>query len=231
MCFTPAVSLSIAIVEFILATILLLVFPKTTLRNFSSIIIYILGFYQFAEFMICTSSNPFLWANLGFMAYTLLPAIGLNNTLRFVNRKPNYFLIYIFPAIFGVFAIFFRVITSTSCQTFFVEVHSLFNQAGPFFSKFLFIVYNSYYLCFIAASCLLFYLHFRKEKNKIKRNIDIAYIAGVLLMTIPTIVFITIFPYLGARFPSVLCAFAIFVAITSFIAVYLESKIHKKINK
>jgi len=228
MCFTPAVSLSIAIVEFILATVLLLAFPKTTLRDFSSVLIYILGFYQFAEFMICTSSNPFLWARLGFAAYTLLPAIGLNTALRFVNRKPNYFLIYSIPAIFCIFALCFPIIISTNCQPSFVEVHSLFNQANSSLNTLLFSVYTAYYFLFIVASCSLFYLNFRADKNKIKKRIDLIEILGVLLMTVPTIVFIIIFPYLGARWHSVLCAFAVFVAITSFIAVYLENKIHKK---
>ena len=33
MCFTPIISLSVAIIEFILATILILFFKRTTLRN------------------------------------------------------------------------------------------------------------------------------------------------------------------------------------------------------
>ncbi len=231
MCFTPTISLSVAITEFVLATILLLAFPKTTLRNFSAILIYILGFYQFTEFMLCTSGNPFLWARLGFITYTLLPAIGLNTTLRFTNRKPNYFLIYLLPAIFFLIAISFPIITSASCQTFFVEVYNLFNQANSPVNALLFLVYTLYYFGFIVASCLLFSLNLRTEKNKIKRNIGFAYISGVLLMTVPTIVFIIIFPSLGVRFPSVLCGFAIFVAIASFIAVYLESKLNKKTKK
>jgi len=234
MCFTPTISLTVAITEFILATILLLAFPKTTLRNFSAVLIYILGFYQFTEFMLCTSGSPFFWARLGFMTYTLLPAVGLNIALKFTNRKPNYlhyFLIYIIPAIFWILALSFRMITSASCQTFFVEVQSLFNQAGAIPNNLLFMIYTLYYLSFIVVSCLLFYLHFRKEKNKIKKQIDLAYIFGVFLMTVPTMVFLVIFPFLNTRFPSVLCGFAIFVAITSFIAVYLESKLNKKTKK
>ena len=227
MCFTPTISLSVAVIEFILATTLLFSFPKTTLRNFSAALIYLLGFYQFTEFMLCTSGNPIFWAKLGFIAYTFLPAIGLHTALRFVNRKPNYFIIYSIPLIFGALAFYFPVILSASCQTFFVEVRNIFNQAGDSLNAILFSIYEIYYFGFIFATCLLFYLDFRSNKNKRKKKIDIIEISGILLMTIPTIVLLVIFPYLGKRSASVLCGFALSVAITSFIVVYLESKIRK----
>lgn len=228
MCFIPVVSISIAIVEFILATTLLLYFPKTILRNFSAVLIYVLGFYQFTEFMLCTTGNPIFWARLGFVTYTFLPAIALNTTLRYVKRKPNYIFLYFIPLLASMYAFYFPVIISASCPTFFVEVKTLFNEPGTLFNTIIFLAYDLYYLGFTVACCWLFYLTYKKDKSKIKREIDIAEISGILLMTVPTILFMVIFPYLGGRFPSVLCSFALFVAITSFIAVHLESKLRKR---
>ena len=51
---------------------------------------------------------------------------------------------------------------------------------------------------------------------------------GILFMTIPTIILLLLFPVFGIMFPSVLCAFAIFVAIAAFIGVYLKGKLKKK---
>ena len=47
-------------------------------------------------------------------------------------------------------------------------------------------------------------------------------------MIIPTLVLLVLFPIFGIMFPSVLCAFAIFVAIAAFIGVYLKGKLRKK---
>jgi len=224
MCFTPFVSISTAIIEFILATILLLYFPKTTLRNFSAILIYFLGFYQFTEFMLCISGNPIFWARLGFVTYSFLPAIALNSALRFVKRKPHPLFVYIIPFFVAVYAFSFPIVISATCKTVFVEVH----HSGPLFNTIIYSIYDLYYFGFVLANCILFYLDFKSNKNKIREEIDLTEIWGVLLMTLPTIVFIILFPYLGIRFPSVLCGFAIFMAITSFIAVHLESKLIKR---
>jgi len=228
MCFTPLVSISTAIIEFILATVLLLSFPNRILRNFSAILIYLLGFYQFTEFMLCVSNSPILWARVGIITYTLLPAIALHSTFKFVNKKPNYFVIYILPLIFEIIAFCSPIVTNATCQTFFVVVHSAFNQSNTSLNSFLSFMYMVYYFGFILANCLLFYVYLKSPKNKLKRKIGVVEISGVLLMTVPTVLLLIIFPFLGEVFPSMLCGFAVFVAVALFIAVYLETKINKR---
>jgi hypothetical protein len=227
MCFTPLISISVALIEFCLAAILIAFFPKTNLRNFFALIIVLLGFYQLTEFMLCTSSNPLFWARLGFITYTFLPAVALHTTIKFVNKKSNFLLIYLVPVIASIIAFSFKIITSASCQRFFVETQNIFSQIKTPINEISFFAYCSYYFGFTIASCLIFYNHFKKEKNKVKKEIDLVQVSGILLMTIPTLTFIIIFPFLGKRFPSVLCGFAIFVAVAAFIAAYLEGKLKK----
>lgn len=225
MCFTPFVSITVALIEFCLATILITCFRRTTLRNFFGLLIFCLGFYQFTEFMLCTSTNPLFWAKLGFATYTFLPAIALHTTIRFVKKKPNLFLIYVVPVVASIFAFLFRVVTNPSCQTFFVQTKLVFNQIAAPFNEAVIWVYLIYYFGFIILSFILFLAAYEKERNKTKRKISLVEMAGILFMTVPTLIFIVIFPIMGKRFPSVLCGFAIFVSVAAFVAAYLEGKL------
>jgi len=229
MCFTPWISLSTAIIELALATILLLFFKKTTFRNFFAGFIYLLGFYQFTEYMVCSAENPFLWAKIGFITYSLFPAIALHATLKFLKKKPSKILIYFIPIVATITAFVIPgFIIKAECNGFFVSVQTIFNTSTYLFDSILFWIYVGYYFGFIFLAIILAYINYRKQKNKLKKEIEIIEIFGILLMTIPVILLIIIFPFSGQMFPSILCQFALFVAIAAFIGVYLESKIKKK---
>ena len=121
MCFTPIVSLSTAIFEFVVATAILVFCRKSLINRFFPLLIYILGFYQFTEFMLCTSNYPFFWAKMGFVTYSFLPAVGLHFIMKLTNRKCNYITIYMVPVIFSLMA-FLKpgFIIESTCTTFFV---------------------------------------------------------------------------------------------------------------
>ena len=86
MCFTPAISLTTALIEFIIATFILVKYKRYVVPVFFAILVYVLGIYQFTEFMLCTTNNAFLWAKLGFITYTFLPAIGLHFAFRLTKK-------------------------------------------------------------------------------------------------------------------------------------------------
>jgi hypothetical protein len=47
---------------------------------------------------------------------------------------------------------------------------------------------------------------------------------AVLLMSLPTFILMVIFPFFDIMFPSVLCHFALLLAIVVFVGTYLEHK-------
>jgi len=230
MCFTPTLSLATAVVEFILVVVLLLFFKKSVLRNFFAVFIFVLGFYQFTEFMICTSGNPLLWAKFGIITFSFLPAIALHATMRFVKKNANLTFLYFSPIIATIAVLFFSIITAASCGTFFIKVSTVFFvQANNLFVKFPFIIYVFYYFGFLIYAGVLFYEDYQKQRSKIKREIELVELVGISLMAIPAAIFFLILPAFGVGLiPSVLCQFALFVAIAAFIGVYLESKIKKR---
>jgi hypothetical protein len=229
MCFTPFVSISIAITEYVLATILLLRFKKTALRDYFALLIYVLGTYQFNEFMLCTTDYGIFFAKLGIIIYTFLPAIALHGILKIYHKISKAIWIYVIPVLTSLLVIInTNFIVSAKCTTVFVEVSTIFKQQTTYIQNIPYWIYVIYYFGFIILSMGVILKDNLTQKNKIKRQINLAIVLGIAAMVVPTFIFIVLFPFLSVRFPSVLCGFAIFAAIATFIAAYLESKVSKK---
>jgi len=229
MCFTPIISLTTAIIEFVLAATLIIFFKKTTLRNFFVLFIILLGFYQLTEYFICTTNNITFWALLAFITYNYLPAIGLHAVSKLIKKRIHLIIIYAIPVAATIVAIFTpNFIQSATCDRFFITIEILYVVGTRSIDYFLHYSYLFvYYVGFILWAIALSYINYRKQKNKIKREIEIVEILGVLLMSIPVLILILIVPALNLSFPSLLCQFAILVAIAAFIGAGLENNLPK----
>lgn len=223
MCFTPWVSLTTAIIELVVATFILVRYRNYLVPVFSAIFIYVLGFYQFSEFMLCVSGNPVFWATVGFVTYTFLPAIGVHMALRFTGIKFRFWTLYLLPAFFILFSILKDdFIFSASCYDVFVAV-----QYSVFFWKPLFlpIAYVFYYLGFlIAASLILGSRLHRKGWTKIY----VYWIAAVMLTFLAPLFLIFILPMTSMQFPSLYCEFALGFTIVAVITSEIYSKNKKR---
>jgi len=223
MCFTPAISLTTAIIEFIVASIILIFFRKSLVNKYFSIFIYFLGFYQFTEFMLCTSNNPVLWAKIGFITYVFLPAMGLHFVMRFFNKKFKYELLYIPPIVFSLIAIFAEnFILRSECGSVFIIVKTLLFNSSNWISS---ILYWLYYFGFILIIFFLLLIMIKKEKNKIKRKMEIVVFLALILSLVPAVILIMVFPLLNIMFPSIYCEFALLFTIAALIVSYLDSQI------
>lgn len=222
MCFTPTVSLTTAIIEFFVATYILHI-NKSKLTKGLAIFIYFLGFYQFTEFMLCSTAFPELWARLGFITYTLLPALALHFTLNHVKKKPNLIYIYIIPVIYSLTAIInSNFILNTSCGRYFISVQNIFYNPGYLFPA---TVYFLYYFGFIIIVCYLLVKHYTHQKNIFEKQLDLDAIIAMTLSLVPALVLFFLFPAFSISFPSVYCQFALIFTIAALIAVHLELKI------
>ncbi|MBM3232800.1 hypothetical protein FJZ18_01385 [Candidatus Pacearchaeota archaeon] len=228
MCFTPSVSLLTAIVEWMLALIMFASFRKSKLAKFFVVLFILLGLYQFSEFMLCTTGN-LIWVKIGFISYSFLPAIGLHSVLSYFKIKKNTLLLYAVPSIYSLLAIFQNdFVHFGQCMTFFVQATTILSL-----NPYLAIPYEMYYAVFIILAFLILAQAYKRAKTKIEKKIDISEMIGIMLMTIPTFILIIIFPSLGIMFPSVLCHFALFLAIMFFASAYLDEKrsLHEKYHR
>jgi hypothetical protein len=219
MCFTPTISLTTAIIEFVVASIILVFFKRDKLNFILASFIIFLGLYQFTEFMLCTSSNAFLWAKLGFVAYTFLPALALNLVMIFRGNNKTYYY-YIFPVAFSFYVLVSNnFITSAECGTLLVTVKTLLTP-----NLWLRAIYWLYYYGFILLAIGISWSNYSKEKNKDSKRINLVILIALLISLVPAVILIIIFPTLRIVFPSMYCEFALLSAITAMIIVYLRSK-------
>ncbi len=220
MCFTPVISLSTAIIEFFVATFLLFYYSKSNFRKIT-IFLYLLGAYQFTEFMLCTS-NDLIWAKLGFVAYTFLPAVALSFCLVYVKKNSRNLLVFALPVFFSLFALLKPdFVTDATCGTYFILVKQLFYQTIYFVPS---IIYFTYYFGFIAMTSYLLIQHYMNAKNSISKKIDLIVLFGIFVSLIPAIILLFIFPSLSMMFPSIYCQFAIIFTVCAMLVFYLENK-------
>lgn len=86
MCFTPAISLATATVEFAITGYLAHPKQPKELRPLAAFT-FALGLYQFTEFLLCMTEWADVWARVGFAAYGMLPILLLHSFMRLAGKK------------------------------------------------------------------------------------------------------------------------------------------------
>lgn len=218
MCFTPAVSLTTALIEWALAIVLLTFYRRSTLRVFGAVLLFLLGAYQFSEFMLCTTNNAELWGTAAFLSYAFLPAVGLHAIAAYLRRRINPALLYGLPTVFAFVAVAQEpFIRHAACETLFVTIRTYFSAGIPW------LAFAAYYFGYILTAFLMLRHALRSERGS--RKVACRWLlAAIFLMFIPTLVLMLIFPALRVRFPSILCHFALLTAAAFFIAVHKDGK-------
>ena len=106
-CFSPAVMLTTLAVEFSLVLYSLIRFRMTRFGQLAAITLFLLGAFQVAEYQICSGNSPVFWARLGYIAITLLPAIGIHlislitGNARYVQFSYTLAAMYVFIFLFS----------------------------------------------------------------------------------------------------------------------------------
>ena len=223
MCFTPKVSLSTAIIEWLIAFFIYYKYNKSFLSKFLFIFIFILGFYQFTEYMLCTSGDIQLWGKLGFITYTFLPAIGLHFVLSYTKNKINKLIIYLPVLIIILMTVANdNFIISGSCSKMFVKIENYFyNSANPVATA----IYLTWYFLNIIIIAVYLINGIRKTRNKTLIVIYLTILSTTLLTIIPPVILFVVFPSLSYEFPSIYCQFALLFSIMALFGAYLDDKL------
>jgi len=229
MCYNPTISLTTAIIEWTLAIIIPWKYPKNRIRFFSSALMFFLGLYQFTEFMFCKTNQADLWMRIGFMAYSLLPAIGLHATLYYFKIKINIFWLYVIPVAYIIgAAMTTNFITESKCHDIFVTARNIFSRIDSPLTSLRFGIFTAYYFIFILLVCIIGICAYLKETNHKKQRVLLAFPTAVIIMSFPTFILIILFPALNMQFPSVLCHFGLLFALTIFLGSRWDHELQTK---
>ncbi|NCO10888.1 hypothetical protein GW746_01560 [Candidatus Saccharibacteria bacterium] len=206
-CFSPPVMLLTFLFEFGAAFYTIWRYKMTTTSRLAVSILLALGTFQLAEYMICggLGLSNVEWAKLGYASITLLPALGIHIILSIANKKSRALLSFAYAtcAAFLVFFVFVnQAVSAESCQPNYAVFSTDSISVWPY------IIY--YYGWMLVGTFLAF--KWSQEIPKAKKAL-IGMSIGYLSFILPTTFFNIIDPSTVKGIPSIMCGFAVLLAI------------------
>lgn len=218
-CFSPPVMLFTFLFEFSAAFYLLWRYKMSTTVRLSVAMLFALGTFQLAEYMICggLGLHGEQWARLGYVSITLLPAIGIHLIMSLAGKKVPILLFAAYgtmAAFAAYFALMPGAINAQECRP---------NYAVFDMSHMSVTLYATYYYGWLVAGVLLTLL-WSKDKKVATPLIGLC--VGYLLFMIPTVTVNLIDPETMGGIPSIMCGFAVLLAINIVTFVLPKSSEH-----
>ena len=175
-----------------------------------------LGTFQFAEYHICQDSalSSLTLARIGHIAITILPPLGVSLAMSIAGKHYRTLerLMYLCCGIFIYFYGFVSgAITSQACLGNYVIFTGGYRYAGP--------LYAVYYFSLLLLGTSLAFAWSRQTKNVCTRRALLALTVGYLVFIIPTIVVTLANPATINGIPSIMCGFAVFLALSILLAI------------
>ncbi len=195
-----------AATELLLAFWSLWTYRKTVLGRLATITLICLGIFQVAEYRICEGvfAGNLAWTQIGLTAITLLPALGLHMIETIIGKNRYTWFGYLCAAIYIAFFVFTDTIVQGSyCTGNYVIIQTQPVAFGPYYFAFLF-------LAIIEA------IHALRSKIVTipsHRNALRWMVIGYLSFIVPMAVISAVSPPIRNSVPSILCGFAILLAV------------------
>ncbi len=172
--------------------------------------LFFLAVFQLAEYNVCEGSfgiDSLSWARLGYVAITMLPPLGFHLATRIAGEK-RYGMVtaaYASAAAFGAFFAFSGVgITAHQCLGNYV-IFKIFPEAAPIYTAY-------YYGWLILGTVYCMYMARQAKKSNIAASLR-ALAIGYIAFIAPTTLVNIIDPATIAGIPSIMCGFAVMLAV------------------
>lgn len=209
-CFSPPVMIATFVIEIGLAIWTLWRYRHTKLVKLVAVMLVCLAIFQLAEFTIC--ENMFglagiTWARIGYIAITALPALGIH-ALTYIAKRPAKWLVFGSYTAMAAFMLYFgfvgQGITASTCGGNYVIFKT--NSAAT-----LWYAYYYYGLELVALlSAVYFGLRSRDERTK---QALYGLTGAYLMLIVPVATMNIINKELIHAVPSIMCGFAVFLAL------------------
>ncbi len=213
-CFSPEAMFATMAIEFIGAAWIALRyrFNRTGLLTISLLVF--LGIFQLAEFLVCeTVVTGLSWARIGYMSITMLPPLGISLAMSIAGKKSLIGQIVMYVGA-GLFIFYWGFtgwgITSDKC-----EGNYVFFQAA---NDAMWLYGTYYYVLLGIGTFLSFWLGSKIAERKTRHALYWLAI-GYLVFIIPTTAVAVIDPATRSSIPSVMCGFAVLLALVLIFAV------------
>ena len=213
-CFSPEAMLVTLAIEFIGAAWVALRyrFNKTGLLTIALLVF--LGIFQLAEFLVCeTLVTGLSWARVGYMSITMLPPLGISLAMAIAGKKswPAQVIMYVGAAAF----IFYWGFSGWGISSDKCEGNYVFFQANNDTMW----LYGTYYFVLLGIGVALC-LWWASQTSERRTKLALYWLCvGYLVFIVPTTVVAVLDPATRASVPSVMCGFAVLLALVLIFAV------------
>ncbi len=186
-------------------------YKMTPISRLAMAILVGLAVFQLAEYNVCEGSwgvNSLTWARIGYVAITLLPPLGLHLATKIAGQKQRLLIIcaYGTAAIFAYIFLFAgQGMTSQECLGNYVIFHIAHWAALPY------VIY--YYGWLLVSVGYAVFISTKKKIKAHKRQALVALTAGYLAFILPTTAANIVDPSTIAGIPSIMCGFAVILAL------------------
>lgn len=228
-CFSPMVMLATFIVEVGSALYILFRYRMTRTAQLIVAMLGFLGLFQLAEYMVCEGAfylTSLDWARIGYASITILPALGIHMGLEIAKKKN-------LPLLFAAYG------SAATFMTFFLFVgHGMQSQQclGNYvifqIASYAILPYGLYYHGWLVAGVALAWRAHYELKNLKHKKALVWLVFGYLSFMVPTLAVYLINPSTIDGIPSIMCGFAVLMALTLLFKVsplVLEDTTAKKV--
>lgn len=206
-CFSPLVMILTFVIESILFIYTLVRYRMSPLGRTVAATLLFLATFQFAEYHVCGHSFiPASWSRIGFVAITMLPALGLHMILQIAGKKSKIATYSAYAS-----AILFAGIFALNPATFEGHVcagnYAIFQLQSPIGGFYFF-----YYYLLLFIGIAMAWTFSQKAKLPIKKALYLQ-IVGYLSFVLPTSIVNMLNPQTLVGVPSIMCGFAVTYAL------------------
>lgn len=171
-----------------------------------------LGIFQFAEYQVCGLDRTLLWMRAGYIAITLLPALGIHLVGLVTKNRAMKYVAYLLAAVFvSVFLFNEQSIHTVACAGNYVLINTDGVVASTYFPLY---YYTALGIAVLEISAFTSLNRDRLSKNDlIARGMLYWLLAGYATFIIPTAAIYFLSPVARGGIPSIMCGFAVLLAI------------------
>ncbi|HET7673754.1 MAG TPA: hypothetical protein VFK11_04575 [Candidatus Saccharimonadales bacterium] len=206
-CFSPPVMLATFLIEAGFLIYTLIRYRLNTVARLSAALLFFLALFQIAEYNVCggLGVNAASWSRAGFVAITILPALGIHLIYTIAKKPWN----NIIGSVYGmasawiiVFAISEKAFSGHVCAGNYVIFQLKPGLGGLYFLYYYLWLFMGGYLC----------VKFAKAMARKNRESLILFALGYAALLIPTTLANMAKPETVQGIPSIMCGFAIVLA-------------------
>jgi hypothetical protein len=230
-CFSPPVMIATFVIETALMIYTFVRYKLTPITRLAGVLLICLAIFQLAEYNVCEGSwgvNSLQWARIGYVAITLLPPIGIHLASRIAGQRAG-FLTSLAYGSSVLFAVFFLVIGQGMQSEQCLGNYVIFTIAPGAL-----VPYTLYYYGWLAITTVYSFVMSLQLKERLTAHALRWLAVGYLAFIIPTTAVNLIDPTTRAGIPSIMCGFAVLLALILSFRVLPQSteaqSFHKKLT-